>query len=855
MVSTRPPCLPARWFRLSTHALLLAALAAVFFPAAGRAQPIDPSRGVDPRVDYPALARIGPWDDRNYKLTLEDLAVLAPNESELKDPIPVFFRVELRRAVPSMLRTGPAQYPRSALQVFELKYGGYLVDGKLYDHANFKDGRYVVILEEGITEAEFAQRALTGDVRVTSPTGAAETAIKIHPTDVNKVIAGSNGPSGGQRMHFSTDGGSTWTQAAALPLGSTCCDPTVDWSSDGTKAYTATLGGCTAVCNVWVYRSGDGGQTWNDLETVTPGDPRREVTTASTSDKEFIHVDKFPTSPFKDNIYLTWHDSNVLKFSRSTDFANTWSAQLTMSGGGESGIGSDIATDKSGNVYYFWPATSSRRILVRKSTNGGTSFASTVQVATTQDGFDFAIPSMETRRAFIYVAADVDLTNGTFANSVYAAWTDSTAAETSPPSNNHARIQVAFSRDGGATWTVTTPHETADQNTVDRFHPWLSVGPDGKVYVLFYDTRRDPTRVAVDVFYSVSDDGAQTWSAPIRLTSVISPQIDTSFEWGDYNGLDVIGSQLLGIFTDNRNESGGAADSVDAYAAGVQLGGGPGNAAPVVTITAPADPTTVPEGTSINFTGTAIDAEDGDISSGINWSSNVDGALGTGASITTSTLSPGSHTITASATDSGAAVGIDTIVVNITATGTFTSIGGQDGYVTESSETSNIGGSVSSTGSGTSGLRIGDTSVDRQIKSVVSFDTSSIPDGATISGAMLRLRRGTVTGTNPFTTHGTCTADIRFGPLSGNNALVASDFQIAASANAVVTLSNPAANGDWAEGTLNAAGLAAINKTGLTQLRVYCTLDDNDDGGNDWMGFFSGENSTPANRPQLLVTF
>jgi hypothetical protein len=320
---------------------------------------------------------------------------------------------------------------------------------------------------------------------------------------------------------------------------------------------------------VWFYRSNDGGQTWNGLESTTPGDPRRELTRRG-SDKEFLHVDKFATSPNRDNLYLTWHDSNVMKFSRSTNLGNTWSSVLTLSSGStESGIGSDITTDKSGNVYYFWPAFNSRRILVRKSTNGGTSFAPTVAVANTQDGFDFAIPAMETRRAFIYVAADADLTNGAFANSIYAAWTDTTAAESGTPANNHARIQVAFSRNGGASWTVTTPHETADAGSVDRFHPWLAVGADGKVYVIYYDTRRDPARVAVDIFYSVSSDGAQTWSTPARLTSVISPQIDTGFEWGDYNGLDVIGQQLVGVYTDNRNEAGGATDSVDVYAVGI----------------------------------------------------------------------------------------------------------------------------------------------------------------------------------------------------------------------------------------------------------------------------------------------
>ncbi|HKI05575.1 MAG TPA: DNRLRE domain-containing protein [Thermoanaerobaculia bacterium] len=850
-----------RW-RAILSAGLVAAAALSAAGAAATAQPIDRSRGVDARVDYPSFVKLGPWDDRNYAVTKEDLTVLAANEQELRDPIPVFFRIEMRKANPGMKRTGAAQYPRSALQIFQMKYGGYLVSGKLYKGAVVRDGRFEVVQRNGFTEKEFQEiqaKALAGDVRVTSPTGGAESAVKIHPTDTNKVVAGSNGPGAGQIMWFSSNGGTSWTQAAALPQGNTCCDPTVDWSSNGAFVYTSTLGGCGAVCNVWVYRSADGGATWNDLATITPGDGRREVTSASTSDKQYIHVDKFATSPFRDNIYQCWHDNNTLKFSRSTDFANTWSAPLTMSSGAaQSGIGCDLTTDKSGNVHYFWPATDGKTILTRKSTNGGTSFNAAVTVANTQDGYDFNIPAMETRRAFIYASADADVSNGAFGNSIYAAWTDTTAAESGTAANNHGRIQVAFSRDGGASWSVRTPHETADASTVDRFHPWVGVGPDGKVYVMFYDTRRSPTRVGVDIFYAVSSDGGNTWATPTRLTSVLSPQVDDSFEWGDYNGLDVVGNQLITIFTDNRNEGGGGADSIDVYAAGVQIGGGPGNTPPVVTITAPANGTSVTQGTSVTFSGTATDAEDGTISGSLTWTSSLNGIIGGGASFSTTTLSVGTHTITASVTDSGGGTGSATRTLTVTGTSTtvtFNSVAAQDGRIWESGETGNVGGGGNATDNTTIALRVGDTDADEQYKSIVSFDTSSIPDGATILSATLRLVRGSISGTSPFTTHGSCIADIVTGGFGGSTVFAFADWQAAATATNVATLSSPATDGSASTGTLSAAGRSAVNKTGTTQLRVYCTLDDNDDLGFDYIGFFAGENATVANRPQLTVTY
>jgi hypothetical protein len=546
----------------------------LFLPLHINGQEIIQSRGVDSQVRYQDLTRFGPWDDRNYQLTRADLDLLAPNEEELMDPIPAFFRIILRRNNPGLLREGPAQYPRSALQIFMQQYGGYLVNNRIYSRVQLEEGRYRVLEQEDAeVRAVGPSRFLEGEVRVTSPEGAAESAIKVSPLDSDIIIAGSNGPGGGQRMHYSTDGGETWTMVN-LPLGGTCCDPTVDWSSDGRFAYAATLGACGFnLCSIWFYRSGDNGQTWTDLQNDTPGDPRRELTT-SGSDKEYLHVDKHTGSPHLDNVYLTWHDGNIMQFARSTDFGNTWTT--TSFSSDPVGIGSDIVTDANGNIYYFWAATNTQQILLKRSTNGGASFApGAIQVATTNGAFDFPIPSIETRRAWIYVSADADLSTGPYGGSIYAAWTDTNGPESPIPANNHTRIQVAYSRDGGASWTVVTPHETADINTVDRWNQWLAVGPDGNVHVVFYDTRNSSGRSGVDLYYSFSTDGAQTFSSPERLTAETSPNIAHAFEFGDYNGLDYL-VRKIAVFTDNRQEGTGSGDSRDVYAVSKGTNGGNG---------------------------------------------------------------------------------------------------------------------------------------------------------------------------------------------------------------------------------------------------------------------------------------
>lgn len=71
---------------------------------------------------------------------------------------------------------------------------------------------------------------------------------------------------------------------------------------------------------------------------------------------------------------------------------------------------------------------------------------------------------------------------------------------------------------------------------------------------------------------------------------------------------------------------------------------------PVVQILAPLPGAQVVEGRELLLTGIASDAEDGDLSAGITWTSSLDGVIATGASATVS-LSKGTHTLAASVTD------------------------------------------------------------------------------------------------------------------------------------------------------------------------------------------------------------
>lgn len=503
------------------------------------------SKGVDQSVDYAELRRFGPWDDRNYALTKADLAML-PADDEYRFGVPAFFKILKRKELIAEGFPLQEHYPRELDKEFELRFGGLLQDGVLH-----RRGLGVYSHPDPVNPPQtplYATDPIPHAVPISGENfmaiGDEETSIKYNPVNPSKIIAGSNGSSG-QAQNYSLDGGATWLSGGYLP--NTCCDPAMEWSADGTIAYAATLtSGAGSGFRAGIYRSTNDGQTWTGRVDVSTG----------SSDKEFIHVDKSPSSPYLENVYLTWHQSNTMFFSRSLNKGVTWSAPISFPTAAK-GIGSDITTDNAGNIYYIWPSsgTTTKNVYMVKSTDGGATFAAPVIVQPLFDVYDFPIPSMETRNAFIYIAADTDRSAGPHAGRVYAAYTAMhPSSSNGAAASNHAWIQVAYSDNGGATWALTTtPHSVADIATVDRYHPWLEVDAGGAVHIGFYDTRNSVNRTGIDFYYNYSVDGGTTWLDETRVSSVTSPNITNGQEWGDYNGLSVGPVNAAMSWSDNRS--------------------------------------------------------------------------------------------------------------------------------------------------------------------------------------------------------------------------------------------------------------------------------------------------------------
>jgi hypothetical protein len=483
----------------------------------------------------------------------QDFSILRPEEANDKLLIPLWLRVNWRKAHPE--GTYSAGDPTGGYPLVLREVAEWMVN-----HQN---------LQAPPDETTVAGRAATtgANLRISGAQTSArsESAITINVNNPNQILASSNAiVSGGkQAIFYSSDAGVTWGQTSLGPfVGKDAfhSDPTADWTSDG-NAWSMTIGINSGGNQLFMrsYKSTTGGSTWA-FDATFSGSQR-------STDKEMLWVDHSTTSAFKDTLYVCWHNGNPAFVNRRT--AAGWGTAIQVSGAESTGtaIGCDVRTNSGGDAFVFWPTTGNSKIVVAKSTNGGTSWGAGKVVATTFDSYDIGIPSMASRRALIYTSGGA-YKNGT-TNNVYVSWVDQTGvsgcnAPANEPGTNAAstcksRVWFARSTDGGTTWgTPVMINNQASLN--DQFNQWLAVDANnGKIGIMYYDTVGDATRKTTNVYYQSSSDGGVTWSAALKVSTAATDETiagaDSGNQYGDYNGLSGYLGKFLPSWTDRRNNA------------------------------------------------------------------------------------------------------------------------------------------------------------------------------------------------------------------------------------------------------------------------------------------------------------
>ncbi|MBN1764784.1 MAG: hypothetical protein JW860_05965, partial [Sedimentisphaerales bacterium] len=190
----------------------------------------------------------------------------------------------------------------------------------------------------------------------------------------------------------------------------------------------------------------------------------------------------------------------------------------------------------------------------------------------------------------------------------------------------------------------------------------------------------------------------------------------------------------------------------------------------------------------------------------------------------------------------------------------FNSVGGEDGRLWDDGD--GMGDGANSTDILGDALRLGDilySGSSLGYQSVLSFDTSGLPDDQDIVSARLELTRGfTLEGDyeDPFTWGGSCVVDI-VSPYYGDSVMLApTDWEASASATSVANfpMYDPGSEFMMMSSYFNSEGLTNINKTGTTQIKVYFTVRSNG-GDSEFVGIYPGDYTDSAKHPRLIVRY
>jgi poly(hydroxyalkanoate) depolymerase family esterase len=191
----------------------------------------------------------------------------------------------------------------------------------------------------------------------------------------------------------------------------------------------------------------------------------------------------------------------------------------------------------------------------------------------------------------------------------------------------------------------------------------------------------------------------------------------------------------------------------------------------------------------------------------------------------TAPVANGSHALMAKAYDAANNIGVDNDTQVTVANGgggpvtvTFAGIAVEDGYVKAYAD-----GSAPAVGT-IATPAVGRGTDSKLNRTVFSFDTAALPDGATVTRAYLTVAWSSGSG-DPWASPAgnTLVVDAKAGTF-GAAGMETSDWAAAPTASAVATLVK-FTSGMQRSADFSAAGLAAVNRTGRTQLKLRFALD------------------------------
>jgi hypothetical protein len=426
-----------------------------------------------------------------------------------------------------------------------------------------------------------------------------ETAVAYNTRNPLIAVAASNDyVSGGVAIMRTADGGKTWRTTRVTPqfLGTrdfcTGGDPAVAYSHRDRAFYISQLCFFRALpfSEVHVIKSVDNGRTWTPGRQAARAASNFDYATGEVddsifNDKEYIAVDNNPTSPFYGRLYVTYTKFHLTADGSSdycpiqlayTDAIPTTdpsqavfqTSPVVPDDPGAGGLGESanqhsvpqVQRDGTLDISYVIEECNTaidHGFRFQKSTNGGASFLARPvhidkpgQFVDNPDPGDLLPPTAF--RAPNTASLDYSQKTGTL-TFLYQNFVNGAVSG--------ADISVQQSHDGGFHWSDARFLSTQAGGVParnDQFFPWVDSSPDGNLYAIWFDRRRDPANRNIDTWQAVSTNDGRSWSTYRISTRSWNPDLGffTSGAFiGDYNGIAASNRAVYPVWTDGRNNA------------------------------------------------------------------------------------------------------------------------------------------------------------------------------------------------------------------------------------------------------------------------------------------------------------
>lgn len=380
---------------------------------------------------------------------------------------------------------------------------------------------------------------ITGDA-------ANEPSMAIDPTNPDKMTIGwrqfntisSNFRQAGHA--YTTDAGQTWTFPGVIQPGIFRSDPVLDYDREGNFYYNSLTDDPDYFTKV--FKSADGGLTWDN------------GTDAHGGDKQWMTIDK-TDGPGSGHIYAFWtsYFSTCYPgfFTRSTNGGASYENCTQIPDDPSWGT---IMTDADGNL--FVGASGSFDFVVARSSNAQIAGQTvTWDMATSVDLGGYISYGLGPNPDGLagQTSISIDTSGGPTNGNIYLLCSVEPYSGTDP-------LDVKFSRstNGGVSWS---PAVKVNDDIGTNAYQWfgtMSTAPDGRIDVIWLDTRDNPGTYLSALYYSYSTDAGVTWSANERMSDFFDPHLGwpNQQKMGDYYHMtsDANGAHLAWAATFNGEE-------------------------------------------------------------------------------------------------------------------------------------------------------------------------------------------------------------------------------------------------------------------------------------------------------------